>query len=61
MRFVYVPGVKCPHPNQSAHTSELHALLLLRKLSLQTRHIIPNLEEQVDTFEVWQNWKGLAK
>lgn len=55
MRFVYVPGVICPHPNQSAHTSELHALLLLRKLSLQTRHIIPNLEEQVNTFEVWQS------
>lgn len=45
MRFVYESGVLCPYLNQNAHASECHALLLIRKLSLQTTCVAPNLEE----------------
>lgn len=61
MRFVYASGILCPYLNQTAHTSELCALWLVRKLSLQTKHISPNLEERVNKFEAWQIRKGIIK
>lgn len=50
--FVYESGVSCPYLNQTAQASKHHALLLIRKLSLQTRHIGLCLEEWANVFEV---------
>lgn len=61
MRFVYQPAVPCPCLNQTAHASEHPALLLIRKFSLQTRHIALNLKELPNTFETEQNWNRLTK
>lgn len=61
MRFVYASGVLCPYLNQTVHISELCALWLIRKLSLQTKHISPNLEVRVNIFETCQIRKGLIK
>lgn len=44
MRFGFESVVLCPYLNQTVHASEHHTLLLIRKLSLHTRHIAPNLE-----------------
>lgn len=61
MRLVYQPAVLCPYLNQMAHASERQALLIIRKFSLQTRHIALNLKALPNTFEAEQNWNWLTK
>lgn len=61
MRFVYQPAVLCPYLNQTAHASDRHTLLLVRKFSLQTRHIAPNLKDLPNTFQMEQNWNRLTE